>query len=174
MSTEVRVRYEFTMKEMQHASLIWKRENAFTGKAWYGTIFGKAMLLAYLVMMVATLWQSWLSRSVDGFLIYLVFAPLVLWTLSRSWVSRNPDWNHQVQYTISSDRWLIESHTLRNEFLWPPVKSVVRVREGFVVDFHDRSFRWLPNHGYESDAAVETFVDMVKSHDVKYEDRRAK
>ena len=172
MSTEVLVSYELTMEEMRSASLIWKREYGFSGQAWYGTIFSKVMTLVYCVMVFIALRQSWLAQSFDGVLIYLVLGPLILKMLSHRWASRHPDLNHPIRYTILSERWLIESHTMRNEFLWPPVKSIVRVSEGFVVDFRDRAFRWLPIKGFESDVAVETFVGMVKSHDVKYDDRR--
>ncbi len=172
MSTEVRVCYDFTMEEMHTASLIWRREYSCTGRARYGTFFFRGMFLLFLAMVVGDVWQSWISQSLDGHLVYLISFPLILWVWLNRWSSKNPDWNHPVRYTISSDRWIIESHTSRNEFLWPPVKSIVRVREGFVVDFHDRSFRWLPVHGFESEAAIESFVEMVKSHDVKYEDRR--
>ncbi len=174
MSTEVRVCYDWTQEEMERAYLIWKREYAFSGKALYGTIFFRVMSVVYCMMFAVAVLQSWSARSIDGYLVYLVVFPLIVWVWIRSRNARNPDRNHPIRYGISSDRWVIESHTSRNEFLWSPVKSIVRVSEGFVVDLHDRSFRWLPIQGFESGTEIESFVRMTKSHDVKYEDRRAK
>ncbi len=172
MSTKVLVSYDLTKEELHRASLIWRREYSWTGRAWYGTFFFRGMFWLFLAMVVCDVWQSWISQSLEGHLVYLILFPLILWEWLNRWSSKNLDWNHPLRLTISSDRWLIESHTSRIEFLWSPVKSIVRVSEGFVVDFHDRSFRWLPIHGFESEAAIETFVRMVEPHDVKYDDRR--
>ena len=176
MSTEVRISYELTLEESQLAHRVWKRVSSFKGKSWFGTIFFWCMSFAYCGMVVGAVWHSWRSERIDGDLLCLALTPLILWMawarLASARNAKNPDLNHPVRYTISSDRWIIESHTSHTEFLWSPVKSITQVAEGFFVIFHDRGFQWLPIHGFESGAAVESFLRMIESHDVKYEDRR--
>lgn len=50
--------------------------------------------------------------------------------------------------------------------------AVLRRDERFMTLTHDHEVVWLPIHGFESEAAITTFVGMVKSHDVKFDDRR--
>lgn len=179
MATEVRIQFELTPE-------YYKAHFAEAGKA--VTRPGSAILaytsIAFCSSVPFALWLVWHSEDLDQK--WLVTATLVLplvigfFAVRLFSMKRVVDdlqktlsaADRQVSVTVNSKGWLVESAFSRMEQQWGTFQKVIRADEGFLTQETLGGSRWLPRTGFESEAAIETFVEMVKSHDVQYEDRR--
>ncbi len=176
MPTEIRVNYDWTLNEIRRATQVWERAS-LTLKItdWSGLILIYAVIVAYAVR------QVWHIPDRGVVILALVFpCSMLCLLLGRGMFSRSeptrcegsPDLNHPLRYTITDERWLVESATTRNESLWSFIRLIVQEEEGFIIFTHENSVRWLPVDGFESESTIETFRQMLASHGVKYDDRR--
>ena len=179
MSTEVRVSYDWTLAEIRCVMRLYPRP------FWvWGDWKSCGLILVLGIIVGFSIQQVWLSQDIG----YPETVTLVLtlpylaacFMLVRVGFSRSsptgakghPDLNHPIRYTITDEHWVCETNTFRSESQWLNHIAVLRRDEGFMILTHDHQMAWLPISGFESDAAVEAFVQMVESHEVKYEDRR--
>ncbi len=179
MSTEVRVSYDWTLAEMRRAMLFYPRPFLVWGD-WKSS----GLILVLGVIVGFAIREVWLSQDIGHreFLTLVLTLPYLsaCGMLVRAGFSQssftgpksNPDLNHPIRYTITDDRWVCETHTFRSESQWSKPFAVSRLDEGFMAIRHDYQTAWLPIHGFESQAAIEAFVRMIESHDMKCDDRR--
>ena len=179
MPAEVRVSYNWTHVEIRRLMRCYPRPFLVWGD-WKSC----GLIVVLGVIVVFAIRQVWLSEDIGHrdivtlvlALPYLAACALLVRTgfLRSSFAGSggNPDLNHPIRYSITQDRWVCETHSFRSETRWRSHMVVLRKDEGFLSLTHDHQVAWLPIHGFESEAAIETFVEMVKTHGMKYEDRR--
>lgn len=83
-----------------------------------------------------------------------------------------PATNRQVSITVNAQGWLTKTAFSRSEQQWPMLRKVTRVNAGILTTESLGGSRWLPRTGFESEAAIESFVRLVQGAFIEYEDRR--
>lgn len=78
------------------------------------------------------------------------------------------------EISVRPDGWTLSTANTRAEHQWALVARVVRFDAGFVVveNWAGQSARWLPLTGFESAAAADEFVELVRGAAVAFEDQR--
>ncbi len=178
MSAEVRIQFEITPE-------YYSEHFAAGGKT--GSRPGTAVLaytaIAFVCSLAFALWCVWHSDDLDmkWLVIATLVSPLAIAALairefSVKRVSESletlPATDRQVSITVNSDGWLIETAFSRTEQQWPVLRKVTRVNEGIMTTESMGGNRWLPRTGFESEAAIESFVRLVQGASIDYEDRR--
>ena len=74
-----------------------------------------------------------------------------------------------VTYEISADRIATRSEVASTEILWRIIVRAHRVPNGFLLYLTDRSFHWLPLHGFQDAADVERLAQLTKSNVQDYD-----
>lgn len=79
------------------------------------------------------------------------------------------------EISVRPDGWTLSTANTRAEHRWALVARVVRFDAGFVVveNWAGQSARWLPLTGFESAAAADEFVELVRGAAVAFEDQRS-
>ena len=80
--------------------------------------------------------------------------------------------DRQVSITVNAQGWLIKTAFSRTELQWPLLRKVTRVNAGIVTTDSWVGNRWLARAGFESEAAIESFVRLLQGASIEYEDRR--
>ena len=179
MSAEVCIQFEITPE-------YYSEHFAASGKT--GSRPGSAVLayaaIAFVCSLPFALWCVWHSDGLD--MKWLVIATLVsplaigflairLFSVKRvlgESLETLSVIDRQVSITANSDGWLIETAFSRTEQQWPVLRKVTRVNEGIMTTESMGGNRWLPRTGFESEAAIKSFVRLVQGASIEYEDRR--
>ena len=179
MPAEVRIHYENTPEYLaaafaEHGKIEPRR----------GITVLVYLVIAFVCGLPFSLWCVWHAGDLDRkwFVTANLVSPLaILFLAIRSFSVRRAineaqplsAIDRQVSITVNTQGWLSESAFSRGEEQWAAFRKVTRVEAGFLATYSFVGNRWLPCTGFESDAAMDSFVRLVQGASIEYEDRRA-
>lgn len=118
----------------------------------------------------------------------LVFPIRIAWLAMRTFsaselgadLAELSDSERKISYVINRDGWRMESENRQSQTAWRHYQRgrVIRVAEGFAVLESGQEtsvglVHWFPVSAFESDSAIDQFVQLVENAGVKFEDRRS-
>ncbi len=182
MTTEVRVTYEMNAEYLSKTLQEYGRSHPPLVAQY--SAYWLYPSLAFILGLPFACWFIWRSHDVEPK--WFVFAILLLPLLAAYLVIRSfradvvakvqldtsQIEDRHISITVNKRGWFIESSLTRCENQWPVIQRVTRMVDGFVVTEDLNSVRWLPRTGFESDAAIDSFVCLVQGASIEYEDRR--
>lgn len=83
--------------------------------------------------------------------------------------AQKPDRDMLVTYEISTDRIATRSEVASSDMLWRAIFRAHKVPEGFLLYPTDRTFHWLPAHGFQDPADIERLAQIAKANVKQYE-----
>jgi hypothetical protein len=83
--------------------------------------------------------------------------------------AQKPDRDMLVTYEISTDCIATRSEVASTDMLWRTIVRAHRVPEGFLLYPTDRTFHWLPVHGFHDAADVERLAQLTQSNVQQYD-----
>ncbi len=179
MSGVVEVKFVWGLDEINQFLRSWYRYERKGGRAFVVLILIHAAFAA-MAMIAAMKLQSASDRLLVN---CVLLAPLIFELLLAFLILKppsaekltlgHPEVDRPIRMEISRDGWKFESHLSRNEHQWGIVSRIVRMPDGFAVQLHGKTFRWLPLTAFASEGAVADFVQLVRDASVEYRDHTA-
>lgn len=179
---EVRICFEVDFEYCEigfiHGSRVLREPLRRRNSSWIvvGSLLEILLPSAAIVVVLRT---SGFAPLVRGFLIAVLLIPWIR-LLGRffdhqvSIDSQLATSDSRLEISVRPDGWTLSTANTRAEHRWDLVARVVRFDAGFVVveNWAGQSARWLPLSGFESTAAANQFVELLRGAAVAFEDRR--
>jgi len=142
-------------------------------------VFVIIILVVTFSYFIFSSWAQMSKTDIDRFLFTLI--PVVIFIIGiiltinlltkKVWkdtFEKYPVKNKEVEYLISSDGIQSKNPLSSFEMLWDNIITVLHGRTGFLLFTHPQITHWIPNHGFENEDAISSFVTIAKSKVKKY------
>jgi hypothetical protein len=171
MDKPITVSFRWSAKEMLHAQQLHMRYSKQGRRLRRILLGGAAVFLAGGIAGLAR-GQDFFASPFPLFLLCALFLAIPLFTRRAvlKMYAQKPDKDMIVTYEITTDRIMTRSEVISTEMLWRTILRGYRVPDGFLLYPTDRSFHWLPIHGFQDASDVERLALLTKSHVKQYED----
>lgn len=117
-------------------------------------------------------WYGLLGMVVFLILCYFTITSrrFLAWQLRRSYIHVPPE-NMNTTWEIDSSGLRYASISNTGNMGWTSIDKIVRIPEGYMIVAAGNIANWLPNEGFESEAARESFGELARVKSRSYRDR---
>jgi hypothetical protein len=170
MEKPITISFRWSAKEMLLAQRLHMRYSK-QGRKFRRIFIGGGVLFIILGIAGFARQQDFFASAFPFFLLATVFLAMPLFTRRAvlKMYAQKPDRDMLVTYEISTDCIATRSEVASTDMLWRTIVRAHRVPEGFLLYPTDRTFHWLPVHGFHDAADVERLAQLTQSNVQQYD-----